>query len=61
MEHLEPRLTPGLICYRIEVKLEDRWYHWGNSPTPTTTDALNDGKTEFRAEPVWAAAHKPHM
>jgi|WetSurMetagenome_2_1015567.scaffolds.fasta_scaffold1177592_1 hypothetical protein len=51
---MDPRTTPWLIAYRVEVKVQDRWYLWGMSATPTPA-ALKDYKEEVRAEPVWAA------
>ena len=61
---LEPRLTPGLIGYRIEVEIEDRWYFWGLSASPEPDDFQRyKVRHKTRSEPVWAASwrHQPQQ
>jgi hypothetical protein len=45
----EPRDTPGLIAYRIEVLLSGRWYFWGYSPTAKPGTKYPLGESEYRS------------
>lgn len=56
---MEPRTTPGLIAYKIEVKVLGHWYLWGLSATvsPHGLRERLPPEEEVRATPVWASRH----